>query len=133
MKESKEIKQLRNKILGMEMEMSLLNRDLERFEAELVYNEKVLTAVDTNINFLKTKSIVVSLSEYKKIQQQKKLVLMKMDYYLSKLKPVYKALKILEDEYKQEMELFEKLYSLQFKSNILEFPSEQRRQEETNP
>ena len=49
MRESKEVKQLRSKILGMEMEISLISRDLERFESELVYNEKALMAIETNI------------------------------------------------------------------------------------
>lgn len=113
--------------------MSLISRDLERFEAELIYNEKVLGAIETNLSFLKNKNIIVSLAEYKKIKQQYKLVMMKIEYYVSRLGPLKSVLVLKENNHKEEMKRFEEIYSLQFKNNVLEFPSEQRRQEEANP
>ena len=74
MKETKEVKQLRSKILGMEMEICMISKDLERFKNELTYNRKMFKTIAENINFLKTSKAAVSLNEFRKIKQQKKLV-----------------------------------------------------------
>lgn len=127
MKESKEIKALRSKLLGMEMELSLLSKDLERFEAELIYNNKMLEVTLDNIDFLKNSSITVSLMEFKKIKQQKNLIEMRILYYKQKIFPLRKTLEIKEKSHRQELELFEDMYRMQFKSNILEFSNDRRR------
>lgn len=130
MKESKEIKALRSKLLGMELELNLLSKDLERFEAELVYNKKMLTATLENIDFLKNSPTAVSLVEFKKIKQQKNLIEMRILYYKQKIFPLKKSLEIKEKNHKEELELFEHMYRMQFKNNVLEFPHDRRRKEE---
>lgn len=121
MKESKEIKELRGKILGMEMQLSILSKDLERFKSELIYNQKVLLKIEENIYFLKNSSVAVSLSEFKKIKQHKHLVETKIEYYVNKIKPLEQVFNKKENFHKQEMERFESMYRMQFKNNILEF------------
>ncbi len=127
MKESKEVKTLRSKLLGMELELNLLSKDLERFNFELIYNEKMLKITLENLDFLKTSNATISLTEYKKIKQQKKLVEMRIKYYKQKIQPLEQMLNRKEDTHKKEMERFEYLYRMQFKNNILEFPCDRRK------
>lgn len=127
MKESKEIKELKGKIIGMEMELSLLSKDLERFKKELIYYQKMLEKINENIKFLKTSKATVSLSEYRKIKQQQKLTEMRIKYYTKKVLPIEQSLSKKEMYHKEEMERFHKMYKLQFTNNILEFPSDRRK------
>lgn len=127
MKESKEVKALRSKLLGMELELNLLSKDLERFNFELSYNQKMLEITLENLNFLKSTETAISLPEFKKIKQQKKLIEMRIDYYKGQIFPLEKMLNIKEDNHKKEMERFEYLYRMQFKNNILEFPCDRRK------
>ena len=126
-KESREVKTLRGKILGMEMELNILSKDLERFKAELFYNLKMLTATNENLHFLKTSNAAVSLTEYKKIIQQKKLLEMRVQYYKQKIQPLEQVVDRKEDYLKEDMKVFEEVYRDQFKNNILEFPHDRRK------
>ena len=128
MKESKEVKELRSKILGMEMELSILSKDLERFKIELNYNLKMKETTEENVEFLKNSKAAVSLSEYRKIKQQKHLVDVRIKYYRSKIQPLEQILDRKEDFHKKEIERFEEVYRLQFKNNILEFPNDRRKE-----
>jgi hypothetical protein len=121
-KEWKEVKELRGKILALEMELSLISKDLERFKMELKFNKNVLINILENINFLKTSKSAVSLNEFKKIKQQKSLVEKRILHYQNKITPLEKTLKNKENHHKHSMDLFEHLYKQQFKNNILEFP-----------
>ena len=127
MKETKEVKQLRSKILGMEMEICMISKDLERFKNELTYNRKMFKTIAENINFLKTSKAAVSLNEFRKIKQQKKLVETRIKYYKTKIQPLEQMLLRKEAFQKEEMERFEKAYRLQFENNILEFPNDRRK------
>lgn len=127
MKESKEVKTLRSKLLGMELELNLLSKDLERFKFELSYNEKMFEITLENLNFLKSSDIIISMPEYKKIKQQKKLIEMRMKYYREQIYPLERILDRKEDNHKKEMERFEYLYRMQFKNNVLEFPCDRRK------
>lgn len=127
MKESKEVKALRSKLLGMEMELNLISRDLERFSAELQYNETMLNHTLENLNFLTTCEIAISLPEFKKIKQQQHLLEMRIQYYRQKIQPLEQMLNRKEDLHKKEMEKFEHLYRMQFKNNVLEFRSDRRK------
>lgn len=127
MKESKEVKALRSKLLGMEMELNLISRDLDRFKAELKYNEIMLENILENLDFLSNEAVAISLSEFKKIKQQKNLIEMRIKYYREKINPLEQLLNRKEDFHRQEMERFEHLYRMQFKNNVLEFPSDRRK------
>ena len=127
MKESNEVKALRSKLLGMELELNLLSKDLERFNFELTYNQKMLEVTLENLEFLKSSNATISLTEYKKIKQQKKLIEMRVKYYKQKIHPLEQILNRKEDNHKKEMERFEYLYRMQFKNNILEFPCDRRK------
>ena len=127
MKESKEVKTLRSKLLGMELELNLLSKDLERFKFELAYNEKMFEITLENLNFLKASDIIISMPEYKKIMQQKKLIEMRIKYYKDQIYPLEQILNRKEDNHKKEMERFEYLYRMQFKNNVLEFPGDRRK------
>jgi hypothetical protein len=127
MKESKEVKTLRSKLLGMELELNLLSKDLERFNFELTYNQKMLEVTLENLEFLKNTEAAISLSEFKKTKQQKKLIEMRIKYYREKIYPLEQMMNIKEDNHKKEMERFEYLYRMQFKNNILEFPGDRRK------
>lgn len=112
----------------MEMELCMISKDLERFKTELTYNQIMLARLDENINFLKTSNVAVSLSEYKKIKQQKKLIETRVKYYRTKVQPLEQMLVRKETFHKEEMERFEKAYRLQFQNNILEFPDVRRKE-----
>jgi hypothetical protein len=127
MKESKEVKTLRSKLLGMELELNLLSKDLERFKFELAYNEKMFEITLENLDFLKSSDIIISMPEYKKITQQKKLIEMRIKYYKDQIYPLEQILNRKEDNHKKEMERFEYLYRMQFKNNVLEFPCDRRK------
>jgi hypothetical protein len=111
----------------MELELNLLSKDLERFNFELTYNQKMLEATLENLDFLKSSNATISLNEYKKIKQQKKLIEMRIKYYKQKIYPLEQILNRKEDNHKKEMERFEYLYRMQFKNNILEFPCDGRK------
>lgn len=125
-KESQEVVTLRGKILSMEMDINLLSKDIEKLETEFFYTKKKINLFLENINFLKNSEVVVSLSEYKKIKTE----------YLHNFGYLYNVEKKInflktdllkkEKNYEQEMLRFQHLYRLQFRSNILEFPSERR-------
>jgi hypothetical protein len=127
-KETVEVRELRSKILGMEMELIILSKDLERFKIELLYNTKMLEATEENIDFLKTSDVVVSIGEYKKIKQQHDMYCKRVVYYKTKVQPLEQILEQKEDFHKKEIERFEKIYRLQFKNNILEFPHDRRKE-----
>lgn len=127
MKEIKEVKELRGKILGMEMELNILARDLDRLKEELAYNIKTQEDLCENINFLRNSNVIVSLSEYKKIKQHKKLVDQRIVHYKSKIGPLEQVVNRKESNIKEEMDVFERIYRTQFKSNILEFPYVRRK------
>lgn len=127
-KESREVKELRGKILGMEMELNILSKDLERFKAELFYNLKMLTATNENLHFLKTSKAAVSLPEYRKIVQQKSLLEMRVKLYKQKIQPLEQIVGRKEDYLKEDMKVFEEAYREQFKNNVLEFPHDRRKE-----
>lgn len=122
MQEVKEVKELRGKILGMEMELNILARDLDRLKSELVYNSKMQKEIEENIHFLRTSDVIVSLAEYRKIKQQKTLIDQRVIYYKSKIRPLEQIVDRKENFIKEEMDVFEKIYRTQFISNVLEFP-----------
>lgn len=127
-KETKEVKQLRSKISGMEMELCIISKDLERFKNELFYNQRMFLAIQENIDFLQTSNVAVSLNEFRKIKQQKKLVETRVKYYKTKIRPLEQILSKKEAFHKEEMEKFEIAYRLQFENNILEFPYDRRKE-----
>lgn len=109
------------------MELYIISKDLERFKNELFYNKKMLKMIKENIDFLQTSNVTVSLSEFKKIKQQKKLVETRIKYYNEKIQPLQQMLIRKEVSHKEEMKKFEKAYRLQFENNILEFPNDRRK------
>ena len=111
----------------MEMELNILFRDLERLKEELLINKSLQDSLRENIDFLKTDGVIVSLSEFKKIKQQKKLVDMRVGYYITKIQPLEQIVDRKEEMVKNEMNVFEQLYRMQFKSNVLEFPDDRRK------
>ena len=119
--ESREVRELRGKIVGMEMELNLLSKDLERFKAELFYNIKMLDSTNENISFLKNSDAAVSLSEYRKIKQQKVLLDMRVRHYSQKISPLEQVLDIKEKYLDEDMKKFEEVYRIQFTNNVLEF------------
>lgn len=125
--ETKEVKELRSKILGIEMELCIISKDLDRFKKEFIYNKKMYAKIKENIFFLQNTNVTVSLIEFKKIKQQKKLVKTRIRYYKEKIEPLEKILNKKEKYLEQEMEKFEMLYKQQFENNILEFPHEKRK------
>ena len=126
-KETREVKQLRSKILGMELELCMISKDLERFKNELEYNKIMLKKIEENIDFLHNTKAAVSLNEFRKIKQQKKLVETRIKYYRQKVQPLEQMLIKKEMFHKEEMERFERAYRLQFENNVLEFPHEKRK------
>jgi len=127
MKESREVKDLRGKILGIELELNIISKDLKRFKNELLCNKQILKAIRENIEFLRTSNAAVSLSEFKKIKQHEKLVKTRIKYYETKTQPLGQILNRKEGFHKQEMKRFEKIYRMQFTNNLLEFPSDRRK------
>ena len=101
MKESKEVKTLRDKLIGMELELGLLSKDLERFNFELTYNQKMLKITVENLEFLKSSDIAISITEYKKIKQQKKLIETRIEYYKKKIYPLEQAIDKKEINHKE--------------------------------
>ena len=132
MKESKEVRDLRGKILGMEMELNILSKDLERFKIELSCNEKLLQITEDNIEFLKKSRAAVSLPEFRKIRQQRELAIMRIKYYKTKIQPLEQIVNRKDEFHRKEIKRFEEVYREQFKNNILQGPwveYEQRREE----
>lgn len=127
MKETEEVRELRGKILGMEMELNIISKDLEKFEIQLFNNLKIKKEIDENIAFLKKDRVTVSLLEYKKIKHQKELVEMRIKYYNKKIQPLKNILSYKEDFHKKEIERFYEIYRMQFKNNILEFSSDRKK------
>lgn len=126
-RESVEVRELRGKILGMEMELNILSRDLDAHKTQLFYNLRAKKQIDENINFLKKSKAAVSLSEYRKIKQQKNLIEMRIKYYKQKIQPLEQILNRKEDYHKKEIERFHEIYRMQFTNNILEFPSDRKK------
>lgn len=62
----KKLNELRGTILGLEMEMNLLEHDLNRIEVDLFYLDKLQRDLTYNINLLKRDDIVAVLPEYRK-------------------------------------------------------------------
>lgn len=127
MRESREVRELRGKIVGMEMELNILSKDLERFKSELLYNQRMLEATDENVYFLRNSKAAVSLSEYRKIKQQKTLLEMKVKHYKQKIYPLENILDMKEKYLNEDMERFEEVYRMQFTNNVLEFPYDRRK------
>ena len=111
----------------MEMELCVISKDLERFKNELLYNQRLLKNTEENIEFLKETGVIVSLSEYKKIIQQHKLIKTRVEYYGSKVSPLEIKIARKEVYLEEELKKFEEVYRLQFENNILEFPNVSRK------
>ena len=109
------------------MDISLISKDLERFKNELLYNIRMKRVIEDNLEFLRNTEAAVSLTEFKKIKQQYKLVETRITLYQGKIRPLEQALNVKESNYQEEMKRFEEIYKLQFKNNILEFPYERRK------
>lgn len=124
-----EIKELKSKIIGMEMEMSLIEKDLKAFQRELNNHQSLLIQIEENISFLKKSKAIVSLLEFKKINQQKKLVEKRIIYYKNKILPLQSAMETKIKCHHIEMEKFKILYKSQFKNNVLEFDCGRRAKE----
>jgi hypothetical protein len=58
------LNKLRGKIIGLEMEVSILQQDLEYIELDLVYLNKICEELQYNLEFLKKNSITVTLDSY---------------------------------------------------------------------
>jgi hypothetical protein len=128
--ESKEVKNLRGKLLGMEMELQLLSKDLDRFETELAYNKKVLGILNENLLYLKNNAVSISIQEFKKTIKQKDFIEMKIKYYIQKIQPLQQTIEKRQKSFEKEYEKFKYEYRMQFKNNILEFPGDRRRKKQ---
>jgi len=127
-KETSQIKKLRGKICGMEMELNILSRDLERFKNELIINNKILTEINENYKFLKEEAKIVSIFAYRDIKRKRDDATRRIKYYKQRIQPLEQAVLRKEIEKEREMDVFEEIYRMQFKNNILEFCSERRKE-----
>lgn len=110
----------------------MVSKDIERFKAELVYNKIMLEKLMDNINFLQKNNVTVSINEFKKIKQQKKLAENRVKYYIQKLQPLEQIFSKKQEYCNKQMEKFEHIYRLQFENNILEFPYERQKKVQDN-
>jgi len=62
----KRLNDLRGIIIGLRMEMSLLETDLSRIEVDLFYLDKMQRDLIYNLNLLKSNEVISVISEYKK-------------------------------------------------------------------
>lgn len=127
--EPPELKDLRAKILGTEMELELLFKDLEKGEAELSYNIKLQERLVENIHFLQKESPIVSIAEYQKAKQQLSIVSARINHYSKKLGPVRNKAKRLEEEYSKDMDTFLDFYkkNRERPTNLLVFKNERNK------
>lgn len=81
-----------NIILGIEMEISLIEKDLESIDVDMNYLKKYREVLSYNKVFLKKNNIITSMFEYKRTVKE----LLQIDTKLSKLqKTYYKLINIM--------------------------------------
>lgn len=64
----KDLKKIRDHIVGLEMKLDLIKGDLRAVEGDLIFLESMEINLTENMRILKQDGIVTKASEYKKIQ-----------------------------------------------------------------
>ena len=75
------LKHLKDKIIGAEMQLDLIEFDLLAVERDIEFLENMLYALLENMMILKTNGIIAIASEYKKISQELKSVRDNITFY----------------------------------------------------
>jgi hypothetical protein len=75
------LKHLRDKVIGIEMQLSLTETDLIAVERDLDYLENLFHVLLENVTILKTDGIIAVASEYKKATLELKTVRENLSFY----------------------------------------------------
>lgn len=87
-------------ILGIEMDINMLEEDIDVLNRDLDYLDAVRHEMDGNLIFLKEKAICISLKEYKK-------VLMELGFLETKIKQHRQLLTSLNSQMDKKLEALE--------------------------
>lgn len=126
------LKRIRDTIIGLEMQISLLRGDLDIIVRDLLHMYAVEEELIENIKVLKTDKIVAVASEYKRSIIELSSVRRKIDQWRNKELLLIRKLEIKEKSYEMNVLDFEVLKKrLEKKKVILLFdPSKRRKKRE---
>lgn len=83
MQEINRLKQLRDKIIGIEMHLSMVQHDLSAIDRDIEFLNDLALVLKENIEVLKSDGIIAIASEYKKAVEELKVVNTNLQYYSS--------------------------------------------------
>ena len=75
------LKQYQDKIIGAELQLTLIESDLITVEGDIEFLESMLAVLMENLAILKTKGIIAIASEYKKTTQEIKTARDNLTFY----------------------------------------------------
>jgi ubiquinone/menaquinone biosynthesis C-methylase UbiE len=122
------LKRLRDKVIGIEMQLSLTDTDLLAVERDIEYLESLLAVLNENVEILKSDGIVAVASEYKKIKEELKVVADNLYVYTNlhqKLLKEFDRYKILHQETFKEYEDLKK--EIEASQAVLDFDKAKRK------
>jgi chromosome segregation ATPase len=122
------LKRLRDKVIGIEMQLSLTDTDLLAVERDIEYLESLLAVLNENVEILKSDGIVAVASEYKKIKEELKVVSDNLYVYTNlhhKLLKEFDRYKILYTETFKEYEDLKK--EIEASQVVLDFDKAKRK------
>lgn len=76
-----ELKQLRDKVVGIEMHLSLLQSDLSAVARDIAFLEDLATVLRENKEVLKSDKVIAVAAEYKRVVAELKTVEANLIYY----------------------------------------------------
>ena len=82
MQEINRLKQLRDQIVGIEMNLSLIQSDLTAIDGDIKFLEDLALVLKENIEVLKSDKIIAVASEYKRTLAELKTVKENLNFYI---------------------------------------------------
>lgn len=75
------LKQLRDHLVGLEMNLSMIERDLQAVEKDIAFLNNLQTVLVENLTILKSDKIIAIASEYKRSDEELKKVRENLSFY----------------------------------------------------
>lgn len=123
-----ELKQLKSGLLGLEMDLTLIERDLVIVANDIDFLKKMEKDLIFNVKLLRKKNVIAIASEYKKSVEELKEVQQDIEKYVNLKKQLAESYRKKHKEYKDNMKKFKQLeHDIKNKKVILLFSSKRKR------
>ena len=128
-KKLQKVNELRGIMLGLEMNLKLLDDDLESVDMELIHYEKMESDLIYNINLHKSGTVITVVREYKRSIDELKIIKQEIIKFKNFRDSVMKKMDKKLESHKYYLDKFEQAYEdLNSESVILLFRKDKKRE-----